>query len=118
MMFFQKYRYHRSDLNMSEKDREDPLWWAERLSELGMLIGASATFEHKFNYGRWYDEGKEMCHGGIGLWIFFGSLFIRGICAVIRTSRPVCPNCTNSLTYVFQEERFYCNNCQQYIYES
>lgn len=100
---------------MSEKDKEDPLWWAERISETGMFIGGCATLEHKLNYGRWHDEDKEICHGGIGLWIFFGSLFARGICAIIRALRPQCPNCNVSLTYIFQEERFYCNNCQQYI---
>ena len=100
---------------MSERDKEDPLWWAERISEIGMFIGASATLEHKLNYGRWYDEGKVKCHGGIGLWLFVGSTFARGACAIIRASRPQCPNCNVSLLYISREQKFYCDNCQQYI---
>lgn len=100
---------------MNEKDKKDPLWWGERLSELGMLIGGGAALEHRLHYGRWYDEGKIKCHGGIGLGIFFVSLCAREVCGVLRTSRPQCPNCKSSLTYVYEEQKFYCNNCQKYI---
>ena len=100
---------------MSKKDNQDPLWWGERLSELGMLVGGASTLEHKLHYGRWYDEGKVKCHGGIGLGVFFVSLFARGVCAVIRASRPLCPKCNTSLTYVYPEEKLYCNKCQEYV---
>jgi len=83
---------------MSEKDKEDPLWWGERLSELGMLIGGSAALEHRLHYGRWYDEDKEICHGKIGIGLSTISLLARIGCAVIRASRPQCPNCKSSLT--------------------
>lgn len=114
-VFYRNYNLCQSDYKMSEKDEEDLLWWAEKISETGILIGGSATLEHKLHHGRWHDEGKTVCHGGIGLWLFFGSLFARGVCAIIRASRPNCPYCKASLIHVFQEQRFYCNNCQQYI---
>jgi len=100
---------------MSEKDKEDPLWWAERLSEVGMLVGGGAVLEHGLHYGRWHDKDKQICHGKIGIWIFAISSIVRVICAVVRASRPKCPNCNTSLAYIPQEERHYCSNCQQYV---
>ena len=100
---------------MTEKDEEDPLWWAEKLSEAGIVVGGSATLEHRINYGRWYDEDRPVCHGAIGIGILLISLAVRLGCAFIRATRPRCPHCQTSLTYILREDRFYCNNCEQYI---
>ena len=102
-------------MGMSEKDKEDPLWWAERLSEVGMLVGGGAVLEHGLHHGRLYDEDKQICHGKIGIGIFAISSIARVICAVVRALRPKCPNCNTSLTYILQDERHYCSNCQQYV---
>lgn len=100
---------------MSEKDKEDPLWWAERISEAGILAAGSAALEHRLHYGRWYDEDKLICHGKIGLGVFAVSLVARIGCALVRVTRPKCPYCNVPLIWVLREERFYCNNCQQFI---
>lgn len=97
------------------KDKEDPLWWAERISEGGAIVGLSVTAEYWIRYGRIYDEDKEVCHGKIGLGIFALSSVARIGCALIRTTRPKCPYCNRDLTYVWREQAYYCNNCQQYV---
>ena len=102
-------------MSMSEKDKEDPLWWAEKLSEAGMVVGGIATLEHRANYGRWHDKGKPLCHGGIGIGIFLISLAARLGCAFIRATRAKCPHCQTLLTFTHREDRFYCNNCKQFI---
>jgi hypothetical protein len=100
---------------MGEKEKEDPLWWAEKVSEAGILIGGSAALEHKLRYGRWYDKDKPLCHGTIGIGVCTVSLIARIICAFVRAARPRCPYCNTSLTYILSEQKFYCSNCQQYI---
>jgi hypothetical protein len=100
---------------MSEKDKKDPLWWAERISEGGIALGIGLTAEHKINYGRWYDEDKEICHGKIGIGLAVVSSLARIGCAIVRSARPKCPQCSGELTYVLQEKKNYCNTCKQYV---
>jgi len=100
---------------MGEKDKEDPLWWAERVSEAGIVIGGGAALEHRLHYGRWYDEDKPFCHGAIGIRVCAVSAIVRIGCAFLRAVRSRCPYCNVSLTYVSSEQKFYCNNCQHYI---
>jgi len=103
--------------DMNGKDKEDPLWWAERISEAGIVVGGSAALEHKLHYGRWYDENKPLCHGAIGIGVCAISSIVRIGCAFLRATRPKCPYCNTSLTYLLQEKKFYCSNCQQYVYQ-
>jgi len=100
---------------MSSKDKEDPLWWVEKFSEGGIIVGLSAIAEHWINYGRPYDEDKEVCHGKIGIGVLAVSSIARIGCAVIRAMRPKCPYCNHELAYVCREQAYYCNNCQQYV---
>jgi hypothetical protein len=100
---------------MEDKNKEDPLWWAERISEVGIVAGGAAALEHRLNYGRWYDKDKPICHGEIGIVVFAISSIVRIGCAIARAMRPVCPYCGRALTYVPQEQSNYCNNCQIYI---
>lgn len=100
---------------MSNKDKEDLLWWAERISESGIIVGVGLTAEHGINYGRLYDEDKEICHGKIGIGLSAVSLIARIGCAFIRATRPKCPCCNRQLAYVWREKKHYCNSCQQYI---
>ena len=100
---------------MGEKDKEDPLWWIERISEGGIAVGGIAALEHRLHYGRWYDEGQPLCHGAIGIAICAISFIVRIGCIFLRAARPRCPYCHASLTYIYREQRFYCDNCQRYF---
>jgi len=100
---------------MNDKDKEDPLWWVEKISETGIVIGGSAALEHRLHHGRWYEEDKPYCHGAIGIGVCAVSLIVRIGCALVRAARPRCPYCNTSLSYIPSEQKLYCNNCQQYI---
>jgi hypothetical protein len=100
---------------MENKNEEDPLWWAERISELGIVAGGGAALEHRLVHGRWYDEDKPVCHGEIGIAVFAVSLLVRIGCAVVRATRPKCPHCSKTLAYISGERRYYCETCQAYF---
>ena len=100
---------------LNNKDIEDPLWWAERISEAGMFVGGSVAMEHRLHYGRWYDEGELICHGKIGIGVFAISLIARIGCAIVHATRPKCPYCNNTLAYIPRYQSFYCNTCQEYF---
>jgi hypothetical protein len=100
---------------MSGKDEEDPLRWAERISEVGIVLGVGLTAEHKIDYDRWYDPDEEICHGKIGIVMAAISSIVRIGCSLARAMRPKCPHCNGQLAYVLQEKKYYCNTCKQYI---
>ena len=99
-------------MKQRRRNTEDPLWWGERLSEAGIVIGGIMAIEHKLHYGRWYDRDRPLCHGKIGLAVLIASSIARIICAGIRALRPKCQYCESPLTYIASEQKYYCSNCK------
>ncbi|MBA7607780.1 hypothetical protein ES703_14947 [subsurface metagenome] len=93
-------------------DEPDGWDWAKWLSELGMGLGGGLSLHHKLAYGRWGDE-KLDCHGKIGAGLFFVSSLIRLGCEILEP--PRCPHCRSRLTHVPQYQRYYCENCLEYV---
>lgn len=84
----------------------------KRLSEAGEILGGTLALHHRLAYGRWWDEKLE-CHGRFGAWLFSASSLIRLACEFLEP--PRCPHCRSRLTYVPQYQRYYCENCLEYV---
>jgi len=100
---------------LENKKKENLLSLAERISEVGILVGGSAALEHRLQHGRWYDEDKPICHGKIGIGVLALSFVVRIGCAVVRAAERKCPHCGETLTPVPREQSYYCSTCQVYF---
>ncbi len=39
-----------------------------------VLVGIGMTLEHRFNYGKWWDRDKLICHGRAGVLLIMASI--------------------------------------------